>query len=82
MIPPLATAIINHRVHPAQTISQVVQHDRDIIYDPRVRIRIKRAKEAHPVSSFGPSSIPFQLISHTIKQIYDDAIVVPGNLVL
>lgn len=81
MIPPLATAIVNHRVHPAQTINQVVQNDRNIISDPRVRIRIKRAREAHPVSPFGSNSLPFQLISHTIRQIYDNVIVVPGKFI-
>ncbi|KAG8245121.1 hypothetical protein J6590_009198 [Homalodisca vitripennis] len=78
VIPPLATATVNHRIHPAQTVSQVVQHDREIISDPRVRIRIKVAREAHPVSTFGPSSLPFQLLAHTIRQIYRDVVVVPG----
>ncbi|XP_054280821.1 N-fatty-acyl-amino acid synthase/hydrolase PM20D1-like [Macrosteles quadrilineatus] len=78
VIPPLATATVNHRIHPAQTVSQVVQHDREIISDPRVRIRVKVAREAHPVSTFGPSSPQFQLMSFTIKQVFPDAVVVPG----
>jgi len=78
VIPPLATATVNHRIHPAQTVNQVVQYDREVISDPRVRIRVKVAREAHPVSTFGPSSLQFQLMVHTIKQIFHDVVVVPG----
>lgn len=73
---------MNHRIHPAQTVNQVVQHDKEVISDPRVRIRIKVAREAHPVSTFGPSSLPFQMLTHTIKQIYQDVVVVPGNTII
>ncbi|CAG2060074.1 unnamed protein product, partial [Timema podura] len=77
VIPPSAKAVINHRVHPAQSVAEVIAHDRKVIDDPRVDIRVKISREAHPVSPFGPTSIPFQMVAASIRQIYPDAIVVP-----
>ncbi|XP_066997116.1 N-fatty-acyl-amino acid synthase/hydrolase PM20D1 isoform X2 [Anabrus simplex] len=78
VVPPSATAIINHRVHPSQTVGEVIAYDREIIADPRVHIKVKTSREAHPVSPFGPDSIPFQLVASSIKQVFTDAVVVPG----
>nr|CAD7198242.1 unnamed protein product [Timema douglasi] len=78
VIPPSAKAVINHRVHPAQSVAEVIAHDRKVIDDPRVDIRVKISREAHPVSPFGPTSIPFQMVAASIRQIYPDAIVVPA----
>lgn len=78
VVPPSAAAIVNHRIHPAQSVAEVIAYDREVIADPRVNIRVKTAREAHPVSSFGPESIPFQMVSTSIKQVFTDAIVVPG----
>lgn len=78
VVPPSATAVINHRVHPAQTVAEVIAYDRDVISDPRVHIRVKTSREAHPVSPFGKECIPFQMVATSIQQVFRDAVVVPG----
>jgi len=81
VVPPSAKAAINHRVHPSQTVAEVIAYDREIISDPRVNIRVKASKEAHPVSPFGPDCIPFQMMTTSIKQVFTDAAVVPGKYI-
>ena len=49
--PEKATATVNHRIHPSDTIENVVEYDRKIIDDPRVKIEISRSLRPSPVSS-------------------------------
>jgi carboxypeptidase PM20D1 len=79
VVPPSAKAVINHRVHPSQTVAEVIAYDRKIISDPRVHIRVKTSREAHPISPFGTDCIPFQMLMMSIKQVFTDAVVVPGK---
>jgi len=81
VVPPSAKAVINHRVHPSQRVAEVIAYDREIISDPRVNIRVKTSKEAHPISPFGPDCIPFQMVAISIKQVFTDAVVVPGKYI-
>jgi len=78
-VPAHATAIINHRVHPSQTISQVIEFDKRTIDDPRVEIKVKTSKEAHPVSPYGPDDVPFNLIATSVYQTFEDVVVIPGK---
>jgi carboxypeptidase PM20D1 len=79
VVPAHATAIINHRVHPSQTISQVIEFDKRTIDDPRVEIKVKTSKEAHPVSPYGPDDVPFNLIATSVYQTFEDVVVIPGK---
>lgn len=79
VVPAHATAIINHRVHPSQTISQVIEFDKRTIDDHRVEIKVKTSKEAHPVSPYGPDDVQFNLIATSVYQTFEDVVVIPGN---
>ena len=79
-MPPNATALVNLRIHPSQTVDDVVKSTRETMADPRVNIKVRRSMESHPVSPHGLDSIPYNLISSSIKQIYPDAVVAPGEL--
>lgn len=39
VVPRTAVAIVNHRVHPSDTMEDVLAHDRKVINDPRVQVR-------------------------------------------
>jgi len=80
VVPAHATAIINHRVHPSQTISQVIEFDKRTIDDPRVEIKVKTSKEAHPVSPYSPDDVQYNLIATSIYQTFEDAVVIPGKI--
>lgn len=78
MVPALATAIVNHRIHPSQSVADVVEFDRKVIDDPRVKLKVLTKREPMPVSPHGPDDLNYQLISTTIRQTYDNVPVVPG----
>jgi acetylornithine deacetylase/succinyl-diaminopimelate desuccinylase-like protein len=80
VVPASATAIINHRIHPSQTVSEVIEFDKNVVNDQRVQFKVKGSREAHPISPFGPEDLPFQMIATSIMQTFQDTVVVPGIL--
>lgn len=81
IIPGEATAVINHRVHPADTLEDVLKHDRNVIDDDRVNITVRRYVEPPKISSYSSDSIPFQIIANSALDVYPEARVVPSLLV-
>lgn len=82
VIPGSATAIINHRIHPADTLEKVIEHSRRIINDPRVQIKVVNYQPPTPISPYGPDVGPFVLIARSIKQIYPTSIIAPGTAMI
>ena len=71
VLPPLATAIINHRIHPSESVASVMERDAAVIGDPRVRLTALEPLEPAPVSS--TSSAGFQLIGQCVKAVFGSA---------
>ncbi|CAL1545093.1 unnamed protein product [Lymnaea stagnalis] len=78
IIPPLAEAVVNHRVHPSQTIEEVVEYDRAIIADSRVKIKIESFTDPHPIAGFTDNDFGFQALKTSIRQVWPGSLVVPG----
>ena len=52
VLPAEAYALVNHRIHPKDTVASVMAHDKRVIDDPRVRLEVYGAcTEPSPVSS-------------------------------
>jgi len=51
VLPSKASAIVNFRLHPDDTIEGLVQHVREVVDDPEVQVLIVRGSEASEVSS-------------------------------
>ncbi|CAH1783895.1 unnamed protein product [Owenia fusiformis] len=81
VLAPKATATVNHRVHPGQTLQQVIEHDRYVINDPRVEIRTVKSVEAHPVSPYDTKAKGYQTIKKSIRQVFHKAVVAPGLMI-
>ena len=81
VVPNKARAIINHRIHPKDTIDQVVAHDIRVINDDRVRVRVlsQMKNEASPLSSHDTSA--FEDLRDCCHCVYPDAVVAPGLFV-
>ena len=79
VLPILATAVVNHRIMPGETIESVMGFVRDVIDDERVKVDILgESNNPSEVSSLGPA---FQMIRSTIQQVsLDDPVTVPGML--
>ncbi|XP_071481413.1 N-fatty-acyl-amino acid synthase/hydrolase PM20D1-like [Diadema antillarum] len=81
VLPPSAWAIVNHRIHPSQTIAQVMEHDRNVINDNRVRMSVISGTEPSPISSFGEDSFGFQVVAQSIRQVFSPVLVTPSVMI-
>ncbi len=78
LMPSRATAIINFRLLPGDTIASVTEHVRKVIDDPRVKLQPvagESPSEASPQSS--PDSPNFKRMQRTLAQVYPQAVVAP-----
>jgi len=74
-----AWALVNHRIHSSDSLERVLEHDRRVVADERVRLRVVNHFPPTPVAPYGERAPPFRLIARTIKQIYPTSIVAPGT---
>ena len=80
VLPPNATAVINLRIFPGDSIAGAVAYVQRVIDEPRIRITpLAVRREASPVSDIGSPS--FILIQRTIRQTAPAALVAPSLLV-
>lgn len=82
VIPPVAQATVNFRIHPAQTVQEVLKLTKDIVMDDRVQFHVLESVEPLPVSPFDDQALGYQLIRQTIQSVFPEInIVVPGTCI-
>jgi carboxypeptidase PM20D1 len=81
VLAPEATAIVNFRIRPGETMVSVEAFARRVIGDERVKLeRYGEGKEPSPVSdTSGPA---FKMMAKTIRQVLSDGIVITPMLVV
>ncbi len=76
VIPTYASATMNFRILPGDTVDSVIKHVKDVIDDSRVKIKtIGFSNNPMPLSSTDTAS--FKKIQTSIKQVFPDTISVP-----
>ncbi len=78
VIPRNASAVVNFRILPGESVSTVLQQVRRVINDPRVRIQqldTTGACAPSPVSDVG--SPAFATLERTIREVFPDVLVAP-----
>ncbi|KAL1484621.1 hypothetical protein MTO96_032493 [Rhipicephalus appendiculatus] len=81
VVPAEVHAYINHRVHPSQSVAEVVERDRQLLNGlPNVSLEILYAMEAHPVSPHSHNDLGFHAIGCSVRKIFPEAIPVPALL--
>lgn len=69
-LPSEVKAYVNHRVHPSDTFESVLEHDRKVINDDRVKLKIMDASTpASPVSNHEKST-GFEVIRTSVENIF------------
>ncbi|XP_067126025.1 N-fatty-acyl-amino acid synthase/hydrolase PM20D1-like [Centruroides vittatus] len=81
VVPGEASAIVNHRVHPADSIEEVIDHDRYLLNNDDLEIETLESIPPHPISPFSSDSFAYQTLKYSIRQIYPDCAVVPTIMV-
>ena len=78
VLPTEATAVVNFRLHPRDTVEEVTAHVRRAVNDPRVEVEVYGGfeSEASPVSpTDGPA---WELLAGTIARVAPEAAVAPS----
>jgi carboxypeptidase PM20D1 len=70
-----ATAGINFRILPGDSVKSVINHVRNVIDDSRIQIKALTAEEPSPVSDITSKS--YDLLADTIRGVFPDAVVAP-----
>ncbi|GAC16988.1 M20 family peptidase [Paraglaciecola arctica] len=75
VLPTIATAVVNFRILPGDTIKSIQAHLERVIDDPRVTLSTELANEASAVSP--TDNIGFKLIESSIRRLDDNVLVTP-----
>lgn len=81
VLPTHATAIVNFRILPGDSVKSVIAHVKKVIKDKRIKVELGSGFNNEP-SSVSPTKVMgFKVIQRTIGEIFPDAVVAP-NLVI
>jgi len=80
ILPTEASAVVNFRIIPGESIDEVINHVRNTIDDPRITLKPLNLQIEPSVISDVESPI-FRLIQRTIHQIFPDVVVTPWLVV-
>lgn len=69
-LPTEVKAYINHRIHPSDTIESVLDHDRNVINDKRVKLKLMTGSLSPSPVSDHRNSKGFHIIERTVKSIF------------
>ncbi len=77
VLPPKATAVVNFRILPGETMQSVTDRVKSVINDPRVKIQPAPvfANDPSPVSSIDGWS--YKILDKTIREVMPDVLVAP-----
>jgi carboxypeptidase PM20D1 len=78
VLPPRATALVNHRIHPAESVASVIARDTTVINDSRVKLRPFEGLEPSPVSRADASAPGWRAITASLASIFPAATPAPG----
>uniref|UniRef100_A0A674BR72 Peptidase M20 domain containing 1 n=1 Tax=Salmo trutta TaxID=8032 RepID=A0A674BR72_SALTR len=78
VLPSLAEAYVNLRIHPAQTVQEVLEFIQSTVGDERVKMELVNGFDPLPVSSYDETSFGFQTIKKTLLDQFPQVSVAPG----
>ena len=79
VLPIEATALINFRLHPRDSIESVTEHVRRVVGSDQVEVRTLGGIEASGVSSW--ESPGYEIISSSLSKVYGEVVSVPGIMI-
>ena len=81
VLPIEATALVNFRIHPKNSVEDVFDHVKDLVENENVEVRALSysGRPASQVSSW--ESRGYKVIESSVKEIFGDVIVAPGLMI-
>lgn len=82
VLPSRATAKVNFRILPGETVEGVIAHCKSVIDDPRVKIQLDTSISFNNPSAVSDvNALGFQLIQRTILEVYPEVVVAPSMVI-
>lgn len=79
VLPAHASAVVNFRILPGDSVEKVITHARQVIADARVTVAPLSPEEAREPAPVSRVDVPaYQLIAASVREIVPEAVVVPG----
>jgi len=78
VLPSRASALVNFRILPGDTIAGVLGHVRRAISDPRVEIALAGEHSAEPSPISSTQTPGFEAIARAVREVSPEAVVAPG----
>lgn len=75
VLPQKASAVVNFRIAPGETGDELLEHIKDVINNPNIRIeplRLEDPSKVSPVDSWG-----FKMIERSVYRVFPEAVVAP-----
>ena len=79
VLPIEASALINFRLHPRDTIESVIEHVRRVVESEQVEVRPLGGMEASGVSEW--ESPGYEIITASLNKVYGEIVSVPGIMI-
>jgi carboxypeptidase PM20D1 len=79
VLPIEATALINFRLHPRDSIEGVTEHVRNAVESEQVEVRLLGGMEASGISDW--QSEGYDIITTSLNKVYGEVVVVPGIMI-
>ena len=74
VVPGEARAVVNHRIHPTETLDDILKHDKKVINDDRVEIKTLGYFPPPSISPYSNDVSPFQIVANSALQVESSAI--------
>ena len=78
ILPTSASATMNFRILPGETVEDILSHIKNVIDDERIKISAGDYKTINPSPVSSAESYGFKIVEKTIKQIFPDVLVSPS----
>ena len=81
VLPETATAVVDFRILPGDSIDVVIKHVEETIDDPEVTVRIFGSEPSEPSRVSDINSASFSALRTAVRQMFPDAVVAPGLVI-
>ena len=82
VLPTRASAKVNFRIKPGETVESVLNYVRTVIDDERIILSVSQETDvAEPTSISATDAFGFEIIQKTIQEIFPDVVVAPGLVI-
>jgi carboxypeptidase PM20D1 len=82
VLPPRATAVVNHRIHPAESVASTLARDAAVIADDRVQLRAFECLEPAPVADASPHAHGWSSIAASLSRVFGSGVTPAPGLML